>query len=51
MKERSAAIVEQLIQLTVVFLLQTIVLPLLFLYLLVKIFKRLLNIPKPILEP
>ena len=47
LKERSAAIVEQLIQLSVVFLLQTIVMPLLFLYLLVKIFKRLLQIPKP----
>lgn len=49
LKDKSAAIVEQLIQLSVVFLLQTIVLPLLFLYLLVKIFKRLLQIPKPLL--
>jgi len=46
LKERSTAIVEQLIQLSVVFLLQTIVMPLLFLYLLIKIFKRLLQLSK-----
>lgn len=48
LRERSAAIVEHLIQLIVVFLLQTIVLPLLFLWLVIKAFKLLIRLPKSI---
>jgi len=44
-KQRAAEIIEQLITLTAVFLLQTVALPLLFLWLLVVLFKRLSRWP------
>ncbi len=45
-KQRASEIIEQLITLSAVFLLQTVVLPLAFLWLLVVLFKRLLAVPK-----
>ena len=44
-KQRASQVIEQLITLTAVFLLQTVVLPLLFLWLLVVLFKRLMRWP------